>query len=103
MVFYQSICEMLKVGVCFHANWEGKGALIFLIFRHRWTNPPRRTQPLRLCFFARHNIFLIRCTAIFFCFHADWEGKGALIFGFSPRLKKFLPYTCGRQAFASLR
>jgi hypothetical protein len=25
------------------------------------------------------------------CFHANWEGKGALIFGFSPRLKKFLP------------
>ena len=59
IVFYQSICEKLKDGVCFHANWEGKGALIFLIFRHRWTNPPRRTQPLRLCFFARHNIFFL--------------------------------------------
>ena len=53
MVFYQSFCKKLKDGVCFHADWEGKGVLIFLIFRHRWTNPPRRTQPLRLCFFAR--------------------------------------------------
>ena len=45
MVFYQSFCKKLKDGVCFHADWEGKGALICLIFRHMWTNPPRRTDP----------------------------------------------------------
>lgn len=30
IVFYQSFCEKVKEVVCFHADWEGKGALIFL-------------------------------------------------------------------------
>ena len=29
MAFYQSFCEKLKEGICFYADWEGKGALIF--------------------------------------------------------------------------
>ena len=45
MTFYRSFLEKLREGGWFHADWEGKGALIFLIFRHRWTNPPRRIHP----------------------------------------------------------